>query len=148
METKEYRTIDKSSWPKGPWNDEPDKRQWQDPETGMACLIVRSPVGALCGYVGVPPGHPLHGKEYKEPEVMVHGGLTFSSGCDPAETEATGICHIAGPGEPDHVWWFGFDCAHHMDMVPSYPGWVRSGIYRDIKYVESEVISLARQLRA
>lgn len=100
METKEYRTFDKSAWPRGPWDDEPDKKQWQDGVTGLPCLIVRNRVGALCGYVGVPKSHPAHGMDYgvsmydsegneraMSPaeqalyDVQVHGGLTFSSSC-------------------------------------------------------------------
>jgi hypothetical protein len=64
MKTIAYRTIDKSSWPRGAWDDEPDKKQWQDTATGLPCLIVRNGVGALCGYVGVPRWHPWHGRQY------------------------------------------------------------------------------------
>lgn len=64
MQAIEYRTIDKSSWGRGTWQDEPDKRQWQDEATGLPCLIVRSPLGHLCGYVGVSASHPWHGKSY------------------------------------------------------------------------------------
>ncbi|AMN41092.1 hypothetical protein [Rhodoplanes sp. Z2-YC6860] len=97
MERIEYRNvIDKTDWKRGPWNDEPDKIQWQDAETGLACLIVRGPVGALCGYVGVPAGHPFHGLDYgscpqscggdycdhrPESSLDAHGGITFASGC-------------------------------------------------------------------
>lgn len=64
MNTIEYTTIDKSTWGPGPWQDEPDKIQYVDEATGLPCLIVRNgkEIGALCGYVGVLPGHPLHGK--------------------------------------------------------------------------------------
>lgn len=62
METIEYRTVDKSKWGDGPWQDEPDKKQWRDPETGLPCLIVRGPGGALCGYVGVPANSPAFGR--------------------------------------------------------------------------------------
>ena len=63
MKTMEYRTIDKSTWGEGEWQNEPDKKQWQDEETNYPCLIVRSPVsGSLCGYVGVSEGHALFGK--------------------------------------------------------------------------------------
>lgn len=81
MQTIEYRTVDKSGWGDGPWQSEPDKRQWRDEATGLPCLIVRGPSGALCGYVGVPATHPLHGKEYDAADVEVHGGLTFSDHC-------------------------------------------------------------------
>ena len=49
MQRIEYRTIDKSQWGEGPWQDEPDKIQWQDEETGLPCLIVRGHMGFLCG---------------------------------------------------------------------------------------------------
>lgn len=96
MKTIEYRTYDKSGWQPGPWMNEPDKKQWQDPETGLPCLIVRGPVGAWCGYVGVGKDHPWFGKDYtnlslewddperqKTPEavIRVHGGLTFADEC-------------------------------------------------------------------
>ena len=60
METIEYKTVDKSNWERGEWDNEPDKKQWLDEATGLPCLIVRAPVtGSLCGYVGIAPEHPL-----------------------------------------------------------------------------------------
>src|SRR5688572_7588915 len=115
METREYRTMDKATWPPGPWQHEPDKAQWQDPATGLPCLIVRNSSGALCGYVGVSKGHPLFEVGYQgadDYDLSCHGGLTYSEHCQPSTDEALGICHVPAPGEPDHVWWFGFDCAH------------------------------------
>lgn len=149
METIEYHTKDKLVWGAGPWQAEPDKRQWQDPATGMPCLIVRGPSGALCGYVGVTKDHPLHGKSYDDADVSVHGGLTFADSCDHGE-ESVGICHVPGPGEPDDVWWFGFDCAHSGDYCPDWRGQFhhRADIYRDLIYVIREVESLALQLKA
>jgi len=216
METMEWSTVDKSTWGEGPWQREPDKRQWKDKATGLPCLIVRGPAGALCGYVGVAPDHPLHGKGYSEDKVFpcddecsedwhyhcsvacrvtVHGGLTFADSCShfgpdewenakkrfaSAESEArkyprgdssefrksiapvidnyeawrermqqSHICHIAAPGEPDSVWWFGFDCAHAGDLCPKFDHeWERSGCedYKDIGYVTAQVTELAAQL--
>lgn len=170
METLQYTTIDKSSWPRGEWDGEPDKMQWRDEPTGLPCLIVRGPLGALCGYVGVAESHPWHGKSYGaelgecnkdcgddyhfghsiDSRISVHGGLTFSDRCSPGEDESRGICHVPDAGEPDHVWWFGFDCAHHGDWVPgvdrrygSFDGW-----YKNISYVQREVALLAAQLKA
>ena len=60
------QTKDKSGWPAGPWQSEPDKMQFPDPETKLPCLVVRGPFGALCGYVGIPPSHPLHGRSYSD----------------------------------------------------------------------------------
>lgn len=82
METKEWRTIDKVTWGRGPWDDEPDKKQWLDEATGLPCLAVRaSALGHWCGYVGVPVGHPAYGKGYADLDVTVHGGLTFADRC-------------------------------------------------------------------
>jgi hypothetical protein len=152
METKEWRFMDKSSWPRGEWDNEPDKLQWPDAATGLPCLIVRGPVGALCGYVGVSEDHPLYKKDYRTADVYVHGGLTFSALCRPGENaEGTGICHTPGPGEPEHVWWLGFDCAHWDDRVPGYPdslgAFNSDAAYKDIRYVQVECALLAMQLK-
>lgn len=67
MENKTWHSIPKEtkeSWGQGPWVSEPDKVQWLDEASGLPCLIVRGPMGALCGYVGVPEGHPFFKKKY------------------------------------------------------------------------------------
>jgi len=219
MERIEYRdVIDKSDWARGPWDNEPDKIQWQDPATRLPCLIVRGPIGALCGYVGVYEWHPLFGVGYSEcpkgeacserkpdgdyqycdhrPEsaLTVHGGLSFADRCHKVSPEtweewrkglslrsteaikypkgamaraikawgpaidnydkyverakARFICHIDGENEPA-VWWFGFDCAHCMDVTPMTTGLgvqMPDSEYRDIAYVEQECRNLAQQL--
>lgn len=163
----------------------------------MPALIVRNHGGALCGYVGVAPGHPLYRHNYHEPHEClsldlekvevgkrgviplmcgvddmregrfspetyfdVHGGITFSDGCQ----EAGHICHTPEPGQPDNVWWFGFDCAHAGDVSPGYRASIakmfdqvemafrdrifKDDVYRDVTYVKAEIGSLARQLQA
>jgi hypothetical protein len=169
METKEYSTIDKSGWGSGPWLSEPDKRQWADEATGLPCLIARGPMGALCGYVGVSPDHPAYGRHYYSPsydedgnatvptaldkaidDLDVHGGLTYARACD-GSAEDRGICHVPGDSEPDHVWWFGFDCAHSGDYAPdlrSKTPWEEYGVesYRTLSYVAEQCASLAKQL--
>lgn len=214
MERAEPYTVDKSTWGPGPWQSEPDKLQWKDEATGLACLIVRSDVsGSLCGYVGVPSTHPAYGLSYdgqphaefeaylaasrdhmrsavgksheefgeaisglperpavvpgageKVSELTAHGGLTYANGCGGV------ICHVPEPGQPDNVWWFGFDCAHIMDLSPgmvarmrqlkipnfmeSIPEALKSAanemreVYRDVPYVQAECADLAKQLAA
>lgn len=163
METREYTTVDKSEWIDGPWKSEPDKMQWQDEATGLPCLIVRNRGGALCGYVGVPEGHPCFEVDYSDGtslhtvdddynHIDVHGGLTFSDFCADTDDESRDVCHVPGPGEPDRVWWLGFNCAHCYDLSPKYAS--RDGVfapheeevYRDIAYVKEHVRRLARQL--
>lgn len=159
MERIEYRYVDKSKWNTDRYDaflTEPDKVQFEDADTGLPCLIVRGPAGALCGYVGVPESHPLFEKDYDQlydydtesgVSISVHGGITFASKCHSREG-GLGICHAPAKGESDNVWWFGFDCAHCDDYSPAYDSFIRGGIYRTITYVEREIKSLARQLKA
>lgn len=165
MNEMQWTFIDRSEWPSGEWDSEPDKLQWQDEATGFACLVHRSNFGAWCGYVGVPPSHPLHGRFYEDinkniANLDVHGGLTFSAACDPQHDEATGrgICHVPAPGEPDSVWWIGFDCAHAFDYSPGLAKYSiidRSDmpekfrdVYRNLAYVREETQLLAQTLAA
>ena len=143
---------------RGPWNDEPDKAHWVDPASELDCLIVRAPLGNLCGYVGVPPGHPYHGlglTELRPRGLRMHGGVTFADGCqaDAAE-DGPAICHVPEPGRADDVWWIGFDCMHAWDFVPAYAflyeryrDETRNAMtYRDFGYVKEVVSALAGQL--
>lgn len=140
-------------WPAGLWDDEPDKVSWTDPATGRPCLIVRSQTGALCGYVAVDPGHPLHGvgrDDARVQELPAHGGITYASGCDHDRGEALGICHVPKPGAPDDVWWFGFDCGHAWDLQPALaalsPALAEYGTYKHVGYVRRECAELAAAL--
>lgn len=154
MKTLEWKTVDKSAWGEGPWQDEPDKRQWVDEATGLPCLIVRGGGGALCGYVGISQGHPLFEKDWSDVDVDLdcHGGLTFANHCCPhPDNEGRGVCHVVEAGDDDNVWWLGFDCAHSGDISPKYDKdyhgeWFAS--YKQIGYVTNEVRSLAGQLAA
>lgn len=158
------RDRDRATWPKGEWDQEPDLIEWRDAATGYPCLIVRGPLGSLCGYVGVPEGHPCHGKDYSAVEestgVAPHGGLTYSDAC------AGNICHVPQPGEADNVWWLGFDCAHSGDVSPGlkawrdevtaklraeHPDWPEHDLwqetYKPIAYVQNECTELAAELK-
>lgn len=160
MQTKAYTTIDRAAagWPSGEWNGEPDKVQWSDAETGLPCLAVRNQfLGNWCGYVGVQKSHSLYEVHYADaPSLDVHGGLTYSDKCQPEADESRGICHLPAPGEDDHVWWFGFDCAHCYDWSPmqakhelerGYPFTQGDGeSYKTLDYVKEECRRLASQL--
>lgn len=142
--------IDRSKWTSSKLGrGEPDKAQWIDDNTDLDCLAVRhQSSGHWCGYVGLPPGHPLHGKSYEEPNVDVHGGLTFADKCNESATPCTGICHIPLNGRPDDVWWFGFDCAHFGDRSPGFDIVGHTGKYRTLNYVKKQCAKLAVQLKA
>ena len=143
-ESNEY-TADRSRWGQGPWDFETDdKVVWIDASTGLDCMIVRNGMGAWCGYVGLPPAHPDHGKEYGEVfgDYDVHGGLTFSAACGGK------ICHVPEPGRPAQIWWLGFDCSHSCDATPEEFGGYNWGTYRTQSWVVSEVGRLAAQAKA
>jgi len=128
---------DKVSWGEGPWQSEPDEDRWEDEATGLPCQILRQPVlGHLCGYVGVPKGHPQHGTGGHN--LRCHGGVTFY-------------------GTHDHsgFWWFGFDCGHGVrDYSPGLTilnEHLRNCLagpenYRTMEYVKEQCTSLALQL--
>lgn len=135
----------KSQWGPGPWHDEPDAFDWRDEATGFACAIRRNLMltGALCGYVGVPPGHALHGWSYDDDiplraefEKAEHGKygvfevfLYAMSGAHEHGTIPLGLALKAHGGinwsgampddsDPSGRWWFGFDCGHAGDYSP------------------------------
>lgn len=127
----------------GPWSGEADKISWTDVATGYGCIIRRSPVGKhLCGYVSVPPDHPLFNRSTESLSdhlIGVHGGLNYAAACRASEPEEVSICHPSGREERrlgvprssgqtvyenevakahDDAWWFGFSCNHLADVKP------------------------------
>lgn len=136
--------IDRTEWPSGEWDNEDDRYEWRDEDTGFPCLIVRNSWGALCGYVGISPDHPFHEKAYQDIDwnLDVHGGVTYTDKC------AGHICHVPAPGESEDVWWIGFDCNHSCDLAPNMQQMRCGGTYRNVEYVREECKSLAQQLQA
>lgn len=154
-------TTTKANWGDGPWQTEPDHEMWYDEATGLPCIAHRHPsAGHWCGYVGVYPGHPLHGRDYDQcprggcedtycdhsaSSVLdgAHGGLTYAKGCEGA------VCHVPREGESHDVWWFGFDCAHSGDLSPGhlrYGGPSDHETYKTLDYVKRCCADLAASL--
>lgn len=155
--------IDKTGWGDGPWQAEPDRVEWR--HRGVPCLARRADrQGNWCGYAAVPPGHPWHGQDYGAGNYetlgpahdAAHGGLTFASACmEDDRPQRERVCHVPQPGEPDDVWWLGFDCAHAYDLRPGGAAFERSvGLdpipylvdhqhYRDLRYVRARVEAVA-----
>lgn len=113
---------------------------------GFEWAVVHNDMGHRCGYIKVPPGHPWYGKGYDEPEVSVHGGLTFARSDVPCDK-----------GGPDDGYWFGFDCAHCDDAPdPDLPRdsniplhfLSHGGVVRSQAYVESQCRHLCEQAAA
>jgi hypothetical protein len=152
----EPTVVDEQRYGPGPWVGEPDRLEWR--YRGLPCLMVRNvEMGNWCGYVAVPPSHPWHGKHRDEPDALdveVHWGLSYADAC------GGHVCHVPQPGEPDDVWWLGFDCAHAYDVMPfiakrmgtAYAHIEVAGLptvrYRDVAYVRAECEKLADQVLA
>lgn len=68
------------------------------------------------GYVIIPIGHKLHGVDYDDIDVDVHGGLTFSSVITEDDARAWGI-------DEKHIgsWMVGFDTCHYGDSLSRWP---------------------------
>ena len=84
-------SVDRTNWPPGPWDDEPDIAEWTDDATGRPCLAVRQPkTGHWCGYVRLPESSPDYGRDEPQlnaslnegEEPNVHWGITWSDAYD------------------------------------------------------------------
>ena len=144
---KQATWIDKSAWGDGPWQSEPDRVEFEHAD--FVCVMKRHEhLGHWCGYVGVAPGHPWHGKSYDDVVgIDVHGNCTYGETCD--GNQERGVCHVPKPGTPDHLWWIGFDFAHGYDLSPGAKHRaLGGGAYRDRAYVEAECRKAAEQAAA
>jgi hypothetical protein len=158
-----------AAWGEGPWVGEPDKAQWADEATGLPCLAKRAcdGSGVWCGYVGVPSGHPLYGVDRHADAVRaavdIPIELNYSDLCQEDERPIEHrVCHIPAPGEPDDVWWFGYDCGDWNDVSPGTNAMLREGgappellqsiasrqMYWTLPAVQAVCADLARQLAA
>lgn len=78
------------------WGDDRTEREFE--ESGLQCCTRTNDMGHRCGYVALPKGHPLFGKDWDAcydiaPELQVDGGITFANGTD-------------------DMWILGWDAAH------------------------------------
>ena len=137
---------------RGAWDTEPhDWGSWVDDETGLVCLIRRNYSGVWCGYVIVPPGHPIFARSPASDDDVYHDDLT--TGC-PVWLDVHGGVTFDGrleckaAGVRGHA--VGFDCAHSRDVVPLYAGDYyfggASGEYRTADFAVEQVTSLAKQI--
>ncbi|WP_270657659.1 hypothetical protein [Eubacterium callanderi] len=113
---------------------------------GLRCVVIFTPGGYRCGYVGVTPESCYYGKLCDDLEIACHGGLTYSDGGKDS----------THPVESD-LWWFGFDCDHYEDgndiklAKMYYPerhilDIEYEGEMRSLGYVQNECVKIADQL--
>lgn len=100
-------------------------QSWCDPSTGLDCIAQVNYLGCWCGYVAVPQNHPFYNTGYaKWPNILVHGGLTFS-------------------GLINGSYYVGFDCCHITDYIPAYPTLSDKSLYKYLDFVKEQCSYLA-----
>lgn len=167
MDDYPYKPLpapEKAEWPRGIWDDEPDRASWTDEETGFQCAVIRHRMGSLCGYVRLPDDHPLFAKRYDDIVPVPAGWLdrSFRVGEDLSPIDL--LCGVQSVDWEDcsapvgllffchggltfsERGWIGFDCAHAGDFVSGLVAFGRrEGTYRDFGYVRQQCECLARQ---
>ncbi|MGE5634415.1 MAG: hypothetical protein ACM3VV_04235 [Deltaproteobacteria bacterium] len=143
---------------------EGDRKEFE--YNGYKCLILRNSFtssGHLNGYVLVPRGHILYGKDYndieKKYEINIHGGLTYSDfGHFIGEYFPSFATDINNKEEDKEEYWLiGFDTAHAYDMQPlqyvrdpelidRFGMLFESETYKDMEYVTNECKNLVDQI--
>lgn len=111
------------------WMAEPNEK-FLPAKDGIEALIMRSTwYGGLCGYIGVPEGHPAYENRSVWEEVDdVHGGWT--------RFDADNFLTRTKKG----LYWVGFDCNHSGDYKPyrdDEAGDPES--YRNMEFVTAEL---------
>lgn len=135
----DHRYCDRSSWPSGPWDEEPDAASWVS-VAGLPCEMRRNVRGEWWGYVGASPEHSVW--TYAGCRLEVHGGVNDLGGSERFDWD---------PPFPPGLRWLGFDCGHVDDLAPRERDLQfssRKPAYRDLPYVRAECESLARQIDA
>ena len=88
------------------------------------------------GYVVIPKGHPLHGKDYTEihnliPTLEVNGGLTFSKSANDLDWEEL-------PEGSEGGWVVGFDTFHFGDSLSKWP---KSAVIEETENLKKQLLS-------
>lgn len=85
------------------------------------------------GYVLIPENHPLHGKDYDDIDVDVHGGLTFSELVDAEMVEKWEL-----DKEDKGKWCVGFDTAHYSDNLSK---WSKEKVQEEAERLKEQLLS-------
>lgn len=117
------------------WELEPDLKEFTHGK--YKCSIIRNTdMGHLCGYIKVPKDNIFYNKKDILWKLDCHGGITFS--------------HMA-QDQDGKTFVIGFDCAHAWDLIPYNTfnfgsRYYNESVYRNIEFVEKELIDLCEQL--
>ncbi len=123
----------------GEWENEPDHEEFVHAE--LPCIVHRTKMGHLVGYVGVPLGHPAAPERLKDIHEFMREGWQKPDGdwamiprpdilpnmadvsYQDLDVEVHGGLTFSGVGDNyigrrEGFKWFGFDCAHAWDYCP------------------------------
>lgn len=84
------------------------------------------------GYVFIHNGHQLHGIDYNEIDVNIHGGLTFSK-----EVDLDMILNWKLDKELLGTWCIGFDTAHYGDDLQKWP---KEKVQKETDYLVKQIL--------
>ncbi len=133
---------DMTFYVRGEWEDEPDSEEFVHAE--LPCLVVRTDMGHLCGYVGVPKGHPAYPPKTRDANETMRKGLRdfrdeskwaieprpdakeriIDVSYEDLDVDVHGGLTFGDMGD-DYMGrrkgfkWLGFDCAHGFDFIPA-----------------------------
>jgi len=86
------------------------------------------------GYVLIPIGHPLHGKNYDDINVNVHGGLIFSGLVNITMVEVYKL-----DKEDIGTWCVGFDTTYNNDTLRE---WTKERVQEETNKLRDKLIAL------
>lgn len=83
------------------------------------------------GYVIIPKEHRLHGLDYDDIDVDIHGGLTFSKLVDEKMTSKFNL-------EPSDIgsWCIGFDTCHYEDSLLE---WTKERVEEEVEKLRLQI---------
>jgi hypothetical protein len=159
--------VDRSFWPPGPWDSDPyDRAQWPDFKTQLPCLAIRSEIGCWTGYVGVPQTHTFFDIPAELSRVNFFGPTDEIHYIDPGDVPEDAHVDENNPLSaldvirlPPKLWFFGFDTAHHNDLIPlmaavelgverEYPNMParQKATYKNLDFIIGQCAKIAEEL--
>lgn len=146
----ETYVYDKAGWTAGQWSSEPDKVQWQDPLSGIPCLIVRQR-GLWSSYAGLNQTYTIYGQTASALDaLLIVGGLevTYAAVADNSGRPLA-IVHTPEAGEPGGLWWVGVGACHDSELLTDEDPMlgVDDETYRNMRYAMGISQALAEEMR-
>ncbi len=165
MNERVWKALDRSSWPDGPWAEEPDGVEWID-AAGLLCTAVRDARGFWWGFVCVDRDHPLFGKSSTSCVATPSCKDRYCDSSLSSRSARVGSLYETRAGLPkaavqcpdpthDHVrlWHLGFQCSGSDEIRPGDPKHTKrirkqgiTPVYRTLDDVRDRLGEIARFL--